>query len=131
MGTFHAELVLPNDVAGLELARALRRRSWWRWPSLGDAGPLVVDAAVEACANVIDHAYEPGEDGTVRVAGDVDAAGLHLRVHDDGLKFDAARPPGAGQGADQRGRRPRPHPRRVRHRRVGQPGPGRQGAAPA
>lgn len=90
MGTFHAELVLPNDVAGLGIARRFVT-DLVEMARLGDeAGPVVVDATVEACANVIDHAYEPGEDATVRIAGDVDAAGLHLRVHDTGLKYDAS-----------------------------------------
>jgi serine/threonine-protein kinase RsbW len=90
MGTFHAELVLPNDVAGLGIARRFVT-DLVEMARLGDeAGPVVVDATVEACANVIDHAYEPGEDATFRIAGDVDAAGLHLRVHDTGLKYDAS-----------------------------------------
>lgn len=89
MGAFHAELVLPNDEAGLPLAERFVDQLV-AMAELGDAGPLVTSAAVEACANVLDHAYEPGEAGTVRILGDVDAAGLHLRIHDTGLKFDAS-----------------------------------------
>ncbi len=89
MGGFHAELTLPNDVAGLKLAEGFVDQLVDMAGIGDDDGPLVVGAAVEACANVLDHAYEPGEAGTVRVSGDVDAAGLHLRIHDTGLKFDA------------------------------------------
>ena len=88
MGGFHAELKLPNAPEALDLARDFVARLVGM-AGLGDGAALVTEAAVEACANVIDHAYEPGEDGPVRVTGDVDAAGLHLRVHDEGLKFDA------------------------------------------
>lgn len=89
MVAFHAELALPNDVLGLDLARTFVDQLAIM-AGLAERAPLATGAAVEACANVLDHAYEPGEQGTVRVIGDVDAAGLHLRIHDTGLKFDAA-----------------------------------------
>lgn len=89
MGGFHAELSLPNTAEALDLARDFVGRLVGM-AELGDASGLVTDAAVEACANVIDHAYEPGEDGPVRLVGDVDGTGLRLRVQDEGLKFDAA-----------------------------------------
>lgn len=89
MGAFHAELSLPNAPEALDLARDFVARLVGM-AELGEVGPLVVDAAVEACANVVDHAYEPGEEGPVRVVGDVDPSGLRLRVHDLGLKYDAA-----------------------------------------
>jgi hypothetical protein len=48
-----------------------------------------VTAALEACANVVDHAYEPGEDGTFTVTADIDPVALTIAVRDHGLPIDA------------------------------------------
>jgi len=88
-GTFHGELTLPNDADALPLARSyVEGVAAMAGLADGDA-QAVVDAALEACANVVDHAYEPGEDGTFTVIADVDAAGLTLGVRDQGLPIDA------------------------------------------
>lgn len=84
----HTELTLPNQAAILPIARAyLEQLTAVAGFSADEARPLV-DAAQEACANVIDHAYEPGEQGTLTVVGEVTAAELLISVQDEGLPFD-------------------------------------------
>ena len=88
-GPFHAELTLPNRAEALPIARTYLAQLA-AMADLPDAeSTAVVDAAAEACANVVDHAYEPGEDGTFTIVGDVDAAGLTVAVRDQGLPIDA------------------------------------------
>jgi anti-sigma regulatory factor (Ser/Thr protein kinase) len=52
-----------------------------------EAQDLVL-AADEACTNVIEHAFDPGESGTFTVVGELTPAALTLAVHDRGLPFD-------------------------------------------
>jgi anti-sigma regulatory factor (Ser/Thr protein kinase) len=59
--TVHTELTLPNDASVLRIARAYVREL----ATLADLPPdqmeVLVLAADEACTNVIEHAFEPGE----------------------------------------------------------------------
>jgi anti-sigma regulatory factor (Ser/Thr protein kinase) len=50
-----------------------------------DNAARLTEAAVEACANVIDHAYLPGEIGPLQVVGEVNAAEIVIAVCDQGL----------------------------------------------
>ena len=88
---FHGELTLPNQAEALPIARTYLTHlaALAALPEAESAA--VVDAALEACANVVDHAYEPGEDGIFTVIGDVDATGLTVAVRDQGLPIDAER----------------------------------------
>ncbi|MBA2279871.1 MAG: ATP-binding protein [Acidimicrobiia bacterium] len=100
---FHAELTLPNDEAALPMARTFLGQLTDLAGLDADDAATVVEAAAEACGNVIEHAYEPGEHGTVTLVGHVDAAGLVLGVRDQGLPFDPGattvrRTADAGQG---------------------------------
>lgn len=88
---FHGELTLPNRAEALPIARNYLSHLAEIAGLPAAEAARVVDAAVEACANVVDHAYDPGEDGTFTVVGDVDAAGLTVAVRDQGLPIDAAR----------------------------------------
>jgi anti-sigma regulatory factor (Ser/Thr protein kinase) len=90
-GPFHGELTLPNEVEALPLARGFLERLAEMAALPEPDATAMVDAVVEACANVVDHAYEPGEYGTFTIAADVDAAALTMAVRDEGLPFDFAR----------------------------------------
>jgi anti-sigma regulatory factor (Ser/Thr protein kinase) len=88
---FHAELTLPNVAESLPVARDYLTRLAALAGLDGDDGKAVVAAGTEACANVIDHAYEPGERGTFTVVGDATATGVVVGVRDQGLPLDLAR----------------------------------------
>jgi anti-sigma regulatory factor (Ser/Thr protein kinase) len=90
-GAFHGELTLPNQVESLAIARSFLEQ-------LADMAALperdrtaIVGAVFEACANVVDHAYEPGENGTLTITADLDAAALTVAVRDHGLPIDIER----------------------------------------
>ncbi len=92
-GTFTTELTLPNDPRGIDLARA-------HVHALADLASLpqeeddaLVDAVLEACANVLDHAFEPGERGTYQVRSSLSPIELVVSIHDHGLPFDPDRVP--------------------------------------
>jgi anti-sigma regulatory factor (Ser/Thr protein kinase) len=87
-GCFTTELTLPNDPRGLDLARA-------HVHALADLAELqteeddaLVDAVLEGCANVLDHAFEPGEKGTYFLRSSLSAIELVVSIHDQGLPFD-------------------------------------------
>lgn len=86
--TLRTELTLPNEACTLPIARAyLMELTALAGFSVEDGLPLI-EAAQEACANVIDHAYEPGERGTLTLVGELTPAELILAVRDHGLPFD-------------------------------------------
>lgn len=82
------ELTLPNDLRLLHLARSYVREL----AALADLPPddarELVLAADEACTNIVEHAFDPGEPGTFTVAGELTPAALTLAVRDKGLPFD-------------------------------------------
>jgi anti-sigma regulatory factor (Ser/Thr protein kinase) len=90
---FHAELTLPNDPRSLTLARGLAHQlvEMADLPPELD-GPLT-EGIVEACVNVIEHAFEPGERGTFTLAGEITPTELIVSVRDQGLPFDPLRLP--------------------------------------
>jgi anti-sigma regulatory factor (Ser/Thr protein kinase)/GNAT superfamily N-acetyltransferase len=90
-GPFHGELTLPNEADGLPLARAFLEQLAQMAALPGPDSSAIVEAALEACANVVDHAYEPGEHGTFTIAADVDATALTVAVRDQGLPIDVER----------------------------------------
>lgn len=84
----HSELTLPNQARSLPLARAYLRELTALAELSAEASESLVQAVEEACANVIDHAFEPGEAGTFTVATDLTAAEVVVAVRDTGLPFD-------------------------------------------
>jgi len=90
-GAFHGELTLPNQVESLAIARSFLEQLAEMAALPDRARAAIVGAAFEACANVVDHAYEPGEDGTLTITADLDAAALTVAVRDHGLPIDIER----------------------------------------
>ncbi|MBU0495214.1 MAG: GNAT family N-acetyltransferase [Chloroflexi bacterium] len=86
--TIHTELTLPNDKRVLPVALAHVREL----AKLAELPPKetqgLVLAADEACANVIEHAFDPGESGTFVVGGEASPTALTLTIRDQGLPFD-------------------------------------------
>ena len=106
-GTLRTELALPNDATILPMARSYLRDLVHLAGLPEPDGEALVTAALEACANVIDHAYEPGERAAFSVLGEVSPADVTVAVRDQGVPFD----PGKMSEADAN---PAPgHPRRV------------------
>jgi anti-sigma regulatory factor (Ser/Thr protein kinase)/GNAT superfamily N-acetyltransferase len=90
-GAFHGELTLPNRTEALTFARSFLEQLAEMAELPEPDSAAIVGAAVEACANVVDHAYEPGEDGPLTVAAEVTRAALTVAVRDRGLPIDAER----------------------------------------
>lgn len=85
---FHSELTVPDDDRAFALVRAYLQEVAALAGLEGRAAAELVDAAEEAAENAMLHAYEPGEQGTVTIAADVDGAGLTVGIRDRGLPFD-------------------------------------------
>lgn len=96
--SFSSRLTLPNDPDSLSLARAFVREFAALAELPGGDGEALVEAGVEACANVLDHAFEPGEEATFTLAGELGPMDLVLSVQDQGLPFD---PSHAGRPASR------------------------------
>lgn len=86
-----ATLTLPNDPRFLRVARACVEQLAALAELPEDAAGPLVEAAVEACANVLDHAFEPGEPAEYTLAGEVTPTDLVLSIRDRGLPFDPHR----------------------------------------
>ena len=95
------QLTLPNEGSTLPIARAYLRELTALAGFAEEAAQPLIAAAVEACANVIDHAYEPGERGTLTLTGELTAAELIVAVCDEGMPVD---PDHAGVPDDSRAR---------------------------
>jgi anti-sigma regulatory factor (Ser/Thr protein kinase) len=97
--TLKTELKLPNQASVLPLGRSFVRELAALAelaPKQGEALELAVD---EACANVMKHAFGPGESGAYTLFGEVTAAALQISIRDQGLPFDPAlATAGAGHG---------------------------------
>lgn len=86
---FHTELTLPNDADALRIARACVQEFVALAELPPEEGEALVRAAVEACANVLDHAFEPGETGTFTLAGERTPGQIVLAIRDRGIPFGA------------------------------------------
>src|SRR5947207_10003656 len=82
------QLELPADASLLPRTR---------WALAGyieelGAGPEVAGDVIlaldEACANVVRHAFPPGEDGSYRLSAELNRDELVFEVEDDGIGFD-------------------------------------------
>ena len=87
---FRTELTLPNHADALPIARACVREIVGLTELSGDAAEALVGAAVEACANALDHAFEPGEEGTFTLAGELTPTQVIVSVRDRGIPFATA-----------------------------------------
>lgn len=86
--TNRTELLLPNDVRFLLIARAyVRELSTLAGISQIDTKNLEL-AIEEACTNTIEFAFEPDEHGTFILRGDLKPGELILSILDHGIPFD-------------------------------------------
>src|SRR5690242_3847772 len=93
MTEFHAELTLPNDPAGVGLARAFVRELA-RLAGFADAeGDALAGGAAAACANLCALAFDPGDAATYTLRGDVTPAALTLAIREQGIPFDPQQDP--------------------------------------
>jgi anti-sigma regulatory factor (Ser/Thr protein kinase) len=99
--TLTTKLTLPNDSRALPVARAYLCEVIGLAGLPSDQADALVLAAEEACANVLDHAFEPGEEGTFTVAGEVTPTDVIVSVHDQGLPFDPRRTPSSTASSDR------------------------------
>jgi len=86
-GALKSEISIPNDARFLHAARAFVREV----AQVAGFGPDDVDALVhaadEACTNALQHAFEPGETGTITLSAEVTPDDFILGVRDQGLPF--------------------------------------------
>ncbi|MDQ3815767.1 MAG: ATP-binding protein [Armatimonadota bacterium] len=87
--TIRTELMLPNQESILHLARNYVRELSSLADLPDEQAQAMVQAAGEACANVIDHAFAPGESGTFTVIGEIKPTELAISVCDQGMPFAA------------------------------------------
>lgn len=89
--TLRTVLTLPNRPETLPMARLYLEQLAKLAGLPPEEAAAFVSAAEEACANVIDHAYEPGEHGTLTVVGYVTPTELNVAVQDHGIPLDLMR----------------------------------------
>jgi len=86
--TAKTTLVLPNDVCFLHLIRAYVRELAVLAKLHEERTEALVLAADEACTNIMEHAFEPGETGTFTLDSELTPSLLTLAIRDQGLPFD-------------------------------------------
>lgn len=91
---FQARLTIPADLRALSLAQAFAREAAALAELTGADEGMVVLAAEEAFTNAVEHAFEPGETGTIELAAELSDAELVLSLRDRGLPFDDSLAPG-------------------------------------
>lgn len=91
--TNRTELILPNDVRFLQIARAyVRELAILAGMSQVNARNLEL-AVEEACTNTIEFAFEPGEQGSFILRGILEPSALILSIQDQGIPFDQSLAP--------------------------------------
>jgi serine/threonine-protein kinase RsbW len=90
---FEARLTIPADTRAMGLAQAFAREAASLARLTGADAEMLVLAVEEAVANSIEHAFDPGEKGTLELGADLSEAELVLSVRDHGLPFDASLAP--------------------------------------
>lgn len=98
---FRAELTLPNQTAALRLAQSYLTELMSLAQLTAEEAQPIIEAAKEACANVIDHAFEPGERGVFTLAGEITPSELVLSIQDTGAPFDPTDLALVGSAADR------------------------------
>ena len=84
------ELILPNDLTYLQLARNHVQELCTLAGLSSEATQAMVLATDEACTNTVEHAFEPGESGAYAIKSELTPLALTLSIHDRGLPFDAS-----------------------------------------
>ncbi len=87
------ELTVPSSIDVLHMIRSYVRELCALADLPADRTEALVLAVDEAATNVIEHAFEPGEAGTLTVAGELTAATLRVGILDKGMPFDASMAP--------------------------------------
>jgi anti-sigma regulatory factor (Ser/Thr protein kinase) len=94
--------LVAGDVAAMPESVGLLRGTIGAFAAAhGAEGMLMGDIALavsEAVSNVVVHAYEPGEDGIVHFAADVEDGSLEIVISDDGHGFRSGSSEGLGLG---------------------------------
>ena len=105
-----ATLTVSNNMGFLQLIRTFIREISAVAELEEDRTEALILAADEACTNIIKHAFEPGESGSVDIEGSVSPSELTVAIRDQGLPFDPSSipdytPPSTGdvQQASARG----------------------------
>jgi anti-sigma regulatory factor (Ser/Thr protein kinase) len=88
----HAEaqtsLTIPNDLALLPMARAYVRELAALAALPPEEQERLIEAAVVACTDVIQHAFDPGEQAPIILGGALDPRTVTLGIHERGVPFD-------------------------------------------
>jgi hypothetical protein len=90
MADFHAELTLPNDPAGVPMARAFVRELATLAGFPEAEAHALAGGAETVCANLVTLAFDPGEAATYTLSGDVSPAALTVAFREQGIPFDPA-----------------------------------------
>jgi anti-sigma regulatory factor (Ser/Thr protein kinase) len=90
----HAEaqtsLTVPNDLALLPMVRAYVRELAALAALPAEEQERLIEASVVACTDVIEHAFDPGEEAPITLSGALDAGTVTLGIHERGVPFDPA-----------------------------------------
>lgn len=84
------ELSLPNNAEAARLAPGHVRELAALAGLPPEHGEALALATEEACANILKHAFEPGEEGGYSIASEITPAALVLSFRDQGVPLDAS-----------------------------------------
>jgi anti-sigma regulatory factor (Ser/Thr protein kinase) len=98
------ELTLPNAHSTVPLAEGYVRDLAVLAGLADEDAARLVEAAHEACRNILTHAFEPGERGSYRIAAEVNATELALSFFDEGLPFDPDSDPADAASSEHQGK---------------------------
>lgn len=88
-----AKLTVSNETGFLQLVRTFIRELATMAGLEEDRAEALVVATDEACTNIIEHAFEPGEKGSFDIEGTISPSELVVSIHDQGLPFDPSSVP--------------------------------------
>jgi anti-sigma regulatory factor (Ser/Thr protein kinase) len=80
--------MVPNDLALLPMARAYVRELAALAALSPEEQERLVEAAVVACTDVIEHAFDPGEQAPITLSGALDPRTVTLGIRERGVPFD-------------------------------------------
>src|SRR5262249_41362530 len=81
-------LTVPNDLALLPMARAYVRELAALAALPPEEQERLMEAAVVACTDVIEHAFDPGEEAPITLIGVLDPRMVTLGIRERGVPFD-------------------------------------------
>jgi anti-sigma regulatory factor (Ser/Thr protein kinase) len=79
---------VPSNLALLPMARAYVRELAALAALLPDEQERLIEAAVVACTDVIEHAFDPGEESPITLRGALDPRTVTLGIVERGVPFD-------------------------------------------